>query len=212
MDPHPAPCAARPLALPSVYSGDTVVEAFAAAIGEALAPTEERIESLDAVLDPWRAPPAFLDWLIRITGARVEPGWTETQRRKAVDLAPRLTACRGTPYGLRLEAKELHGWDRLVIDDPGGIFADGSGRAGRMLTVTLTAGRGEDRQALEHRLTRLVRAHCPAHLPFKVVVISGDQAGRSGRSDRREAQHAEGAGPSGHAPAPDAPDERSQQG
>ncbi|MEU1815043.1 phage tail protein [Streptomyces roseifaciens] len=211
MDPHPAPRAARPLALPSVYSGDTVAEAFAAAIGEALAPTEERIESLDAVLDPWRAPPAFLDWLIRITGARVEPGWTETQRRKAVDLAPRLTAYRGTPYGLLLEAKELHGWDRLVIDDPGGVFTDGDRppRAGRTLTVTLTAGRDEDRQALEHRLTRLVRAHCPAHLPFKVVVIS-DQAGSSGRGDRREAQPAGGAGPSEHAPA--TPDERSQQG
>ncbi|MGK5732750.1 phage tail protein [Streptomyces sp. URMC 124] len=205
MDPHPERLAARPLALPSVYSGDTVVEAFAAAIGEALAPTEERIESLDAVLDPWRAPPAFLDWLIRITGARVEPGWSENQRRKAVDLAPRLAAHRGTPYGLLLEAKELHGWDRLVVDDPGGVFTDGDRppRAGRMLTVTLTAGRDEDRPALEHRLTRLVRAHCPAHLPFKVAVISDQGA-------RREARRSEGAGPAASAPA--TPDERPQQG
>ncbi|KJK56006.1 phage tail protein [Saccharothrix sp. ST-888] len=167
MDPSPV----RPLALPAVYQNDPVALAFAAAIGAAMAPAEERIDSLDAVLDPWRAPPAFLDWLIRITGARVEPGWTEVQRRKAVDLAPRLAAHRGTPYGLLLEAREIHGWD-LHVDDPGDVFT-GAGRpprAGRMLTVTLTTRQGEDRQALEHRLTRLVRAHCPAHLPFKVTV------------------------------------------
>ncbi|MFD7838226.1 phage tail protein [Streptomyces sp. NPDC059761] len=162
-----------PLALPALYHDDTVVQAFAAAIGEALAPAEELLDDLDALLDPWRAPPAFLDWLIRITGARVEPGWTANQRRKAIDLAPRLAAHRGTPYGLRLEAKEIHGWD-LDIGDPGGVRTtdDPPAPAGRMLTVTLTAGGGEDQRALERRLTRLVRAHCPAHLPFSVTVIS----------------------------------------
>jgi phage tail-like protein len=170
MTPPPA----RPLPLPAVYGQDTVARAFAAAIGETMAPTEDRIDGLDAVLDPWRAPPAFLDWLIRITGARVEPGWTEVQRRKAVDLAPRLAAHRGTRYGLMLEAKEIHGWapPALVVDDPGGVFADGDREepAGRMLGVTLNAPPRQDQRALESRLTRLVRAHCPAHLPFKVTV------------------------------------------
>lgn len=144
---HPtAPAAVRgpvPLALPAVYHDDTVVRAFAMAIGEALAPAEELLDGLDALLDPWRAPPAFLDWLVRITGARVEPGWTADQRRKAIDLAPRLAAHRGTPYGLRLEAKEIHGWD-LDIGDPGGVRTtdDPPAPAGRMLTVTLTAGAG----------------------------------------------------------------------
>lgn len=172
MSPYPA----RPLPLPAVYRHDTVALAFAAAIGEAMAPAEERIDGLDAVLDPWRAPPAFLDWLIRITGARVEPGWPEGLRRKAVDLAPRLAAHRGTPYGLLLEAREIHGWAApgftLVVDDPGRVTTyDGPAPpSGRMLTVTLTAPAGEDQRALESRLTPLVRAHCPAHLPFKATV------------------------------------------
>ncbi|MFF4739479.1 phage tail protein [Streptomyces sp. NPDC001262] len=170
MPPFPA----RPLPLPTVYGRDTVAQAFAAAIGETLAPVEERVDGLDAVLDPWRAPPAFLDWLIAITDARVEPGWDEIRRRKAIDLAPRLAAYRGTPYGLRLEAREILGWtdDMLVIDDPGLVFTDDDlpPGAGRMLTVTLTAPPDTDQRALESRLTRLVAAHCPAHLPFKVVV------------------------------------------
>ncbi|MEU7164051.1 phage tail protein [Streptomyces morookaense] len=166
------PSPARPLPLPSVYGHDTVAQAFAAAIGETMAPVEERIDDLDTVLDPWRAPPAFLDWLTAITGARVEPGWDEIRRRKAIDLAPRLAAHRGTPYGLRLEAREILGWTppahTLDIRDPGD--EDAPPGAGRMLTVTLTAPAGEDQRALESRLTRLVAAHCPAHLPFKVVV------------------------------------------
>ncbi|MCC3773412.1 phage tail protein [Streptomyces sp. UNOB3_S3] len=167
----------RPLPLPAVYGRDTVAQAFAAAIGEVMAPAEERLDGLDAVLDPWRAPPAFLDWLVRITGARVEPGWPEVRRREAVDLAARLAAYRGTPYGLSLEAREILRWVppeyTLVVDDPGLVFTDSdpAPRAGRMLTVTLTAPAGQDRRALESRLTRLVRAHCPAHLSFKVVVI-----------------------------------------
>ncbi|MDT0449603.1 phage tail protein [Streptomyces sp. DSM 40473] len=167
----------RPLPLPAVYGRDTVARAFAAAIGEAMSPAEERLDGLDAVLDPWRAPPAFLDWLIRITGARVEPGWSEVRRREAVDLAARLAAYRGTPYGLRLEAREILRWVppdfALDVGDPGVVFTD-TGQApppGRMLTVTLTAPAEEDQRALESRLTRLVKAHCPAHLPFRAVVI-----------------------------------------
>ncbi|GHF70326.1 hypothetical protein GCM10010218_59610 [Streptomyces mashuensis] len=186
MPPPPA----RPLSLPAVYGHDVVAQAFATALGEALGHAEERIDGLDAVLDPWRAPPAFLDWLIRITGARVEPGWTELQRRKAVDLAPRLAAYRGTRYGLLLEAQEIHGWapPALVVVDPGKVFGDGDPAppAGRMLTVTLnttgTPARNQDQEqdededpeqeqrALESSLARLVRAHCPAHIPFTVAV------------------------------------------
>ncbi|MGW7578584.1 phage tail protein [Streptomyces sp. NPDC054765] len=178
MDPRPP--AARSLALPAVFAHDSVVQAFAAAIGEAIAPAEHRLDNLESLFDPWRTPPAFLDWLIQITGARVEPGWTEQQRRTAIDLAPRLAAIRGTPAALKLEARLIHGWN-LVVDDPGGAFAgpdqasrsrDGQRQppAGRMLTVTLAAKPGEDQRALEYQLTRLVRAHCPAHLPFKAAV------------------------------------------
>ncbi|GHC44361.1 phage tail protein [Streptomyces cinnamoneus] len=165
-----SPSAVRPVALPALYAHDTVAKAFATGIGAALAPAEDRLDRLHEVFDPWQAPPAFLDWLARLTGARTEPDWTERQRRAAIALAPWLAAHRGTPRALRREAKEIYGWD-LDIAEPGGVFT-GEQRPpeGRMLTVTLKARQGEDRATLTHRLTRLVLAHRPAHLPFQVVV------------------------------------------
>ncbi|MEU1309050.1 phage tail protein [Streptomyces cinnamoneus] len=167
-----SPAAVRPVALPSPYAHDQVAQAFATGIGAAIAPAEEHLGRLHEVFDPWQAPPAFLDWLVRLTGARTEPDWSERQRRAAIALAPWLAAHRGMPYALRREAKEIHGWE-LDITDTGGVFT-GEQRPpeGRMLTVTLKSRAGDDRASLTHRLTRLVLAHCPAHLPFRVVVTA----------------------------------------
>ncbi|GAA0392679.1 phage tail protein [Streptomyces luteireticuli] len=160
----------RPPTLPAVYAGDRVAHAFAAGIGAALAPSEDCLDRLAEVLGPWTAPTPFLDWLAHITGARVEPDWTELQRRTAVALAPWLAAHRGTKRALLREALEIYGWT-LDVQDLGGVFTgDRRPPAGRMLTVTLTLRGDEDRPAAERRLTRLVAAHCPAHLPFKTVV------------------------------------------
>lgn len=165
--------AARPPALPAVYGGDHVAHAFATGIGAALAPSEAGLDGLAGLLDPWTAPSSFLDWLARITGARVEPDWTELQRRTAIALAPWLAARRGTRHALLREAEEIYGWS-LDIKDLGGVLPEGRHPpAGRMLTVTLTLGAGQDRLTTERRLTRLVAAHCPAHLPFKTVVVTG---------------------------------------
>ncbi|WP_107489246.1 phage tail protein [Streptomyces cinnamoneus] len=118
------------------------------------------------MLDPWRAPPAFLDWLIRITGARVEPGWPEGLRRKAVDLAPRLAAHRGTPYGLLLEAGRSTAGCRPASRSSSTtrprLHPRRPGTPRRTHAhVTLTAPAGEDQRALESRLTRLVRRTAP---------------------------------------------------
>ncbi|MFE0374580.1 phage tail protein [Streptomyces inhibens] len=160
--------------LPAVYAHDQVTRAFADGVGAAIGPVGGLLDRLEEVLDPWRAPPAFLDWLVRITGARVETDWDERQRRTAVALAPWLAAHRGRPYALQREAEEIYGWPpkQLHISDPGGVY-EGNEKPppGRMLTVTLQMpGRRED---FELPLFRLVAAHCPAHLPFTTEVTGG---------------------------------------
>ncbi|GAA2976927.1 phage tail protein [Kitasatospora sp. NPDC127116] len=161
----------RPLALPSVYADDTVVRAFAGGVGAALAPTEHLLDHLEDVFDPWLSPPDCLDWLVRITGARVEADWDEVQRRTAVALAPWLDARRGTLRALLREAEEIYDW-HPAVDDPGGVFTGTEvPPAAAAVTVTLTAGTAQTQAAYTARLTRLVEAHCPAHVPFRAVVV-----------------------------------------
>ncbi|MFC0602570.1 phage tail protein [Streptomyces palmae] len=172
-----------PVPLPAVYVNDTVAQAFAHGIGALTGPTAARLDRLADLFDPWSAPSAFLDWLARITGARVEPGFSEQQVRTAIDLAPRLAAGRGTREALLLEAEEVHGWRRaqtagqpgLHLADPGELTTgrDSDRSADHTLVATLSVP-GLDtlqRAAVEEQLVRLVRAHCPAHLVFQIVVI-----------------------------------------
>lgn len=164
----PAP---HPLALPSVYAGDTVVQAFADGAGAALAPSESLLDRLDHVFDPWQSPPSCLDWLARITGARIEADWDEVQHRTAIALAPWLDPRRGTRQALLREAEEIYGWT-LKVDDPGGVFtSEDTPPDAATVTVTLTAGTTQTQAALTARLTRLVQAHCPAHVPFRTEVV-----------------------------------------
>ncbi|MEU9564029.1 phage tail protein [Streptomyces sp. NPDC048161] len=164
----PAP---RPLALPSLYAGDTVVQAFAGGVGAALAPAEGLLDRLDQVFDPWVSPSGCLDWLARITGARIEADWDEIQHRTAIALAPWLEPRRGTRQALLREAEEIYGWT-LKVEDPGGVFTGaGTPPDAAAVIVTLTAGTPETQTALTARLTRLVQAHCPAHVPFRTEVV-----------------------------------------
>lgn len=158
--------------LPAIYANDTVVQAFADGIDALTGPAGQALDGLDDVFDPWRAPAPFLGWLARITGARIEPGWTERQQRTAIDLAPWLNARRGTPEALRTEALLVHGWS-LDIADPGGVHEDGSAwQGGRTLIVRLTTD--TEVAAATAQLWRLVQAHCPAHLPYRVEVVPPD--------------------------------------
>ncbi|MFE2951608.1 phage tail protein, partial [Embleya sp. NPDC059267] len=147
----------------------------------------EAIDSMVEVFDPWTAPAPFLDWLATITGARVESGWTEEQRRAAIDLAPLLNARRGTRAGLDLEARVIHGWTPTVVD-PGQVRTDTTPwSGGRTLLVSLPEHDDQaDSQEVEQRLARLVRAHCPAHVPYRVHVPAASGPARSDGSSRTE--------------------------
>ncbi|MFF2625356.1 phage tail protein [Kitasatospora griseola] len=168
----PTPGTAVPIGreLPAIFAHDPVVQAFADGIDALTGPPEHALDELADVFDPWRAPPAFLGWLARIAGARVESGWSERQRRAAIDLAPWLNARRGTVEALKTEALLVHGWS-LDLADPGGVHEDGSPwQGGRTLLVRLAVESGADIAATSRQLERLVQAHCPAHLPHRVEV------------------------------------------
>ncbi|MCY0924231.1 MULTISPECIES: phage tail protein [unclassified Streptomyces] len=155
--------------LPSVYDDDSVIQAFAAAIDTALEPITEALDAFPTLLDPWLAPARFLPWLAHVSGARVEPGWTDLRCRAAIDMAPWINARRGTPEALRTEARYVYGW-KLNFTEPG--ERPGFDR----LTVTARQVSDENDEPLDltnatirAQLERLIRAHCPAHIPYEII-------------------------------------------
>ncbi|SHN34096.1 peptidase inhibitor family I36 protein [Streptomyces yunnanensis] len=164
--------------LPAVYATDQVIRAFATGIDALLNPLEDALDTLDTRLDPWQAPAAFLPWLAQITGARTEPGWPEHSLRTAIDLAPWLAAHRGTPHALLTEASYVYGWP-LTLADPGGVLPcapDADWPDTSVLEVTLGTPREGGIPADLEALARLIAAHCPAHLPYRIAPPQGQWA------------------------------------
>src|SRR4029453_7641000 len=49
--------------LPALFQEDEFAQRFVGALDEVLAPVFAVLDCLDAYLDPWLAPPDFVDWL-----------------------------------------------------------------------------------------------------------------------------------------------------
>ncbi|WP_274919549.1 phage tail protein [Streptomyces sp. WZ-12] len=156
--------------LPSIYTQDHVVRAFAAGIDALLDPMAHALDSFPNLFDPWSAPATFLDWLVHISGARTEPGWSEQRRRAAIDSCGWINARIGTPQALIAEARDVYGW-KLSITEPHGVNPDD--RIVQIIARQLVSEQGSDLDLNEPRVReqfdRLVRAHCPAHLEYKIA-------------------------------------------
>ncbi|MEU5431160.1 phage tail protein [Streptomyces olivoreticuli] len=154
--------------LPAVYQDDPAIQAFADAIDSALHPVTEHLNTFPSLLDPWQTPPEYLDWLAHISGARTEPGWPLTKKRAAIDLAAWLAARRGTPEALRIEAALVYGW---------GLTLSGPSSEEKEFVVHVDQVPPEDQDTdpsvFLDQLKRLILAHCPPHVAYRIEGIAG---------------------------------------
>ncbi|MGW8954810.1 phage tail protein [Streptomyces sp. NPDC055709] len=163
-----------PLVLPAALARDPVMREFAARLALILEPFPRALEDFPRLLDAWRTDPAWLDWLSQITGAPDTEQWDEAARRAAVESAAVLAARRGTHEALVREAALL-GWD-LSVSDPGQVStADQRFGPRRPLVVALAWSPADTVRLVSARpqLDAIVRRHCPAHVPYTVVVGEG---------------------------------------
>ncbi|MEU2433660.1 phage tail protein [Streptomyces sp. NPDC007861] len=163
-----------PLVLPAALARDPVMREFAARLALMLEPFPRALEDFPRLLDAWRTDPAWLDWLSRITGAPDTEQWDEAARRAAVESAAALAARRGTHEALVQEAALL-GWE-LSLYDPGRVStADQPFGARRSLVAALAWSPADTVRLVSARpqLDAIVRRHCPAHLPYTIVVGEG---------------------------------------
>lgn len=159
--------------LPAMFADDDFAQRFVAGIDDTLAPVLSTLDNLPAYLDPWTAPPDFLQWLSQWVGVDAESTWPEERRRAVIARASDLYAWRGTARGLAESVEAVTGV-RPEIRDSGGVAW--SQQAGATRATSVRAGvaillRVPDPGAIDRaHLDALVRAAVPAHLPVHLEV------------------------------------------
>lgn len=159
--------------LPAMLVEDEFTQRFVGGIDDVLAPITSTMDNLPAYLDPWLAPPDYLDWLAQWVGVAMDSNWPIERRRAIVAHASDVYAWRGTARGLA-EAVEAATGVVPEIRDPGGVAvslvpgaADGVGKAAPVVVIL----RVPDPAAIDRtHIDALVRAAVPAHVPVSLEV------------------------------------------
>lgn len=161
--------------LPGVYQEDGIVQRLVGALDRSMAPVLSTLENLDAYVDPHLAPDDVVRWLAGWVGLVVDETWPPGRTRRLVAAAAELYRWRGTPRGV-VELVRLVTGAVPELHDSGGVawsVSPGSeppGLATPSLVVRVPAagpGAVDDR-----RLTALVAAAVPAHVPVVVETVA----------------------------------------
>jgi phage tail-like protein len=161
-------------ALPGVYADDELAQRFTAGLDSVLGPLVNVLDCLPAYFRPDVAPPDFLDWVGAWVGADSDPSADPVSvRRKAVATAVSAHHTRGTRQGLTAAVELVFGVTPEVTESGGATWsarplAAFPGDRRPWVNVVL---RVADPGAIDvRRLTAVVAANCPAHLPYRVEV------------------------------------------
>lgn len=170
-------------ALPAVYqelvnTKDDFLIRFVESLDEVLAPLYLVLDNVDAYLDPALTPPDFLPWLAEWVGVELDENWTEEQQRRLIGQAVEIYRWRGTIRGVR---ETIKAWlqlddDAILIRDSGGVtvsnvpsFEEPDSRPPTLaVRVAVTDADSVD----PGRLERLVGLATPAHVAYRVEVVS----------------------------------------
>src|SRR2546423_1404165 len=103
--------------LPSAYREDqksaSFMDRFLANIEGFYTSIEDRVSTVQALLDASSAPSEALDWLANWFGVALDPAWSEAKRRLFLQNTPIFFEARGTLPGLMMAL-------RLVLEDCAG--------------------------------------------------------------------------------------------
>jgi phage tail-like protein len=178
----------RPIAneLPATLQDDDFCLRLVAAFDEVLAPLFATLDCWDSYLDARLAPADFVDWLASWVGIDIDETWSLERRRRLITEAVDLYRIRGTAAGLAAHIG-LYAGVTPEIDESGGcawsetVGTAFPGSADPHLTVLLRL-HGPD-AVNRTTINRIVDASRPAHLPYRLEIISGEDAA-SGAGDR----------------------------
>jgi phage tail-like protein len=161
-------------ALPALFQEDGFTQRFMSAFDTMLAPIFATLDNLPSYLDPWLAPPDFLEWLGSWFGLALDDAWSVERRRALLANAFEFYRMRGTARGLKAQVETLTGGTAEIIDTGGvstsataGEALPGSPNFALMVRVAV-----DDPSTINTtRLDALVAAAKPAHVTHKVQVV-----------------------------------------
>ncbi len=171
-EPSPFPLVHR---LPGVLQEDEFLVRFLDAFDEALAPIFLTLDALGAYVDPELAPADFLDWVAGWVGVSMDETTPVDRRREIVAGAVTMHTRRGTVAGIAAAVRMVTGGEVEVTDNGGAAFSGEHGgtlpgRPGARLQVRVHAAPGT--RVDEARISALVAAVKPAHVPHEVKVVT----------------------------------------
>jgi phage tail-like protein len=174
----PGVAVAHPLGemLPALYLDDEFAQQLCAGLDQVLAAAVGALDSIDAYIDPALAPPDFLVWLAGWVGLLIDETWPEEQQRRFVTEAVDLYRWRGTTRGLAGLVRIYVGVEPEIAETGAVSWSSAPGaplpgRRSRVNPALLVRVRVPDPSTVdERRLTAIVAAATPAHVPYKIEV------------------------------------------
>ncbi len=166
----------RPLieTLPAIYQEDDFSRRFTAGLDQVIAPVFEKLDCLEAYMDPLLAPPDFFEYLAGWIGAEIDRNWPEDRQRAFVQRAATLYVKQGTPEGLT-ELVTLLTEEQVEVTDSGGVTWSQTpgtrfpGTAESWVRVSIAA---EDPSAVNvARVRSAIAAAAPVHVTQEVEVV-----------------------------------------
>jgi phage tail-like protein len=161
-------------ALPALFQEDGFTQRFMSAFDSALAPIFATLDNLTAYLDPWLAPPDFLEWLGSWFGLVLDEAWSVDRRRAVLANAFEFYRMRGTVKGLKAQVETLTGGTAEIIDTGGVATSTKAGEAlpGSPNFALMVRVAVDDPSTINaSRLDALVAAAKPAYVTHKVQVV-----------------------------------------
>jgi phage tail-like protein len=174
--------------LPGVLQDDDFTRRFVSAFDDGFAPVIATLDGLASYVDPWLAPPDFVDWLAGWVGVELDDAWSTEQRRTIVAEAALVHRRRGTSRGI-VEALELALGARVEVDDSGGCtWSPTAGSEPPVATppcVTVRIVVDDPASVDLRRVEMVLDAVKPAHVAHTYEVI-GAAGGGGGRPTAKE--------------------------
>jgi phage tail-like protein len=156
--------------LPALYADDSFAQRLCQGLDEVLAPVLATLDCLPAYIDPATAPADLVEWLAGWVGVAVAPEMPDERRRRLVRNAARLYVWRGTLWAIKTIVELSTGQVPEILESGGTYWspeplAPLPGWPDPGLIIRL---RTSDQRIEESRLTSLIAAFVPAHVPWRL--------------------------------------------